>query len=52
MLDHHDDGLQPNHLDKNYPPSSNGTVTSSHKPTFGHQDTYGETDVNQVNIKG
>lgn len=43
--------LQPNHL-SNYPPSSASTVASDIKPKFGHQDTYGESEANQVCIEG
>lgn len=43
--------LQPNHL-SNYPPSSASTVASDNKPKFGHQDTYGESEANQVCIAG
>lgn len=40
----------PNHT-HNYT-TSESTIASIHHNTYGHQDSYGETDANQVSIQG
>lgn len=40
----------PNHT--HHYTGSESTVTSTQRTTYGHQDTFGETDANQVSVEG
>lgn len=43
--------LQPNDV-RNYEASNGSTIASIDRPKYGHQDTYGEAEANQVSVAG
>lgn len=45
------ENIQPNDI-RNYATSTSSTIASTDRPKYGHQDTYGEAEANQVCVEG